>query len=662
MLHFALLGPMEIRVNGELRTPSAPMARRVLALLLTHADRVVPTELLIDELWGERPPVRARKTVQTYIYQLRKVLSGDESSGQNQDLVETHPHGYRLLLHNCRLDVRDFQALVREGREALARGRAGEGAALLRRSLELWRGEPLEDIGVGPVLAAQVARLEDLRIQALEQRIAADLALGEDQSLLEEIRELTYQYPLHEEFCAQLMTAAKRCGQRGEALAAYSRLRRAMAEQLGLEPSARLRELQNRVLAGRDDRPHMSSRAGGTGAPFQLPPAIGDFVGRQDELSRIERALKEPGAVPEVRIVTVTGGPGMGKTQIALQMAHRLRSDFPDGQLKASLHLEDGTPQHPAEALKGLLVAVGHDRRSLPERTDDLSHTFRAWAAGRRFLLLLDDAADRDQVLPLLPAGVGNTVIITSRRRMTGLPGAVTSIEVGPMPEAEGSRLLAQVVGEDRTAREPAATAAVVARCEGIPLAIHAIGSRIAAWPGRSIADFAARLDDEQHRLEELSGPHLDVRDYFVASADRLPHEAREVLAEVSRTGRTEVTVAQLAHALRRPVPLVERSVELLAAFHVIKPIARNGQHLLRVSPLLRLAFARREHLREPFTRNVVISGDACPVATRPCQCPVARGSYWLENKVPVDRPRIGWSGPGAFQSLACALPVLSGK
>lgn len=633
MPHFALLGPMEIRVNGELRTPSAPMARRVLALLLAHADRVVPMELLIDELWGEEPPKKARKTVQTYIYQLRKALC-DEGSGQSQELVETHPHGYRLPLQGCRLDVREFQNLLREGREALTRGRASEGAALLRRGLELWRGAPLEDVESGPLLAAQTARLERLKIQALEQRIAADLALGGNQSLLEEIRDLTHQYPLHEEFCAQLMTAAKRCGQRGEALSAYARLRRAMAEQLGLEPSTRLRELQERVLAGHDEQTHVPARAGAAGAPFQLPPAIGDFVGRRDELERIERAVRETGPVPGVRIVTVTGAPGMGKTQIALQVAHRLRKDFPDGQLKASLHMEDGTAQPPAETLKELLAAVGHDRRSLPERTDDLARMFRSWAAGRRFLLLLDDAAGSEAVLPLLPAGVDNAVIVTSRWRMIGLPGAVTSVEVGLLPEADGRRLLAQVVGADRTAREPEAAAAIVAGCEGMPTAIRAIGSRITAWPGHSLADFAARLKDEGGRLEELSSPHLDVRRYLVGAADRLPYAAREVLAEISSAGDADVTVTDLAHVLHRSVPSIEHSVELLTAHRVLTPVVQNGSHVLRIPPLMRLAFAREGQARtgDPLVKEVTIHDSRCPYAAQVCSCPLARGALRSEN------------------------------
>ncbi|WP_307177990.1 AfsR/SARP family transcriptional regulator [Streptomyces africanus] len=603
---------MEIRVNGELRTPSAPMARRVLAVLLTHADRVVPMDLLIDELWGEQPPRRARKTVQTYIYQLRKALSGDGGARPGRDPVETHPHGYRLPLEGAQLDLRDFQERLWEGREALARGQANEGAMALRRGLELWRGAALEDVETGPVLAAEATRLEDLRIRALEQRIAADLAQGRHQSLLEEVRELTYRHPVHEEFCAQLMTAAKRCGQRDEALSAYARLRRAMTEQLGLEPSERLQELQRAVLAGHDDRiparPQggLAEPAAAANPPFQLPAAIGVFVGRQNELERVACAVRGTGADSHVRIVTVTGGPGVGKTEVALQVAHRLREHFPDGQLKARLHTEDGTALRPAEVLGGLLVAAGYDHRSLPERTDDLARMFRGWAAGRRFLLLLDDAADGDQVLPLLPAGSGNAVIVTSRCRMTGLPGSVTSVELGPMPEAEGRRLLAHVVGEDRTAREPAAAAAIVAGCEGMPMAIHAVGSRIAVWPDRSLADFAARLEDEHQRLEELSSPHLDVRQYLAESVERLPDSARDVLKEMGRAGRADVTVAYLARRLRRSVPSIERSVELLAAFHVAKPVVRDGGHAVRLAPLFRLAAAGR-HTRapEPVTREV---------------------------------------------------------
>ncbi|MFG2329129.1 BTAD domain-containing putative transcriptional regulator [Streptomyces sp. NPDC048604] len=613
MLHFALLGPMEVRVDGELRTPTAPMARRVLAVLLAHGDRVVPTERFIEELWDDQPPKCARKTVQTYIYQLRKALAGRDGDNRGADPVETHPHGYRLPVRDGALDLLDFQHLVREGKDALARGRAREGAEALRRALDLWRGGVLEDVDTGPVLAAQTARVEDLRIQALERRIAADLTLGHDRAVLEETRDLTYEYPLHEEFCAQLMTAARRCGQRGEALSAYARLRRAMAQELGLEPSARLQELQRAVLAGGNERPAAPARPADGPVPCQLPPAIAGFVGRGPEMRHIAMGLA-PSAFPEgvepagVRIVTVTGGLGVGKTEVALQVAHRMRRSFPDGQLKASLHLEDGTPKRPAEALRELLAAAGHDRADLPERTDDLARLFRGWAAGRRMVLLLDDAADAEQLGPLLPAGPGNAVIVTSRRRLEGLPGTVTSVGLGPLVEADGRRLLARVIGEERAAPEPGAVADVVAWCGGLPAAIRAVGSRIAAWPGRSLAEFAARLADDQVRLEELSSPHLDVRRYLVESADRLPHSARAVLTEISRAERVDVTVAYLARRLHRSVPSIERSVELLAAFHVIRPAVWNGEHLLCVPQLFRLAFANSARGRhtDPGRRGAV--------------------------------------------------------
>ncbi|WP_255308123.1 AfsR/SARP family transcriptional regulator [Streptomyces marincola] len=625
MLQSALLGPMEIRVNGQLRTPSAPMARRVLAVLLTHVDRVAPTELLIDELWGEHPPMRARKTVQTYIYQLRKLLSDDGGSTPDQGLVERHAHGYRLSLGGGRLDLCEFQESLRQGREALGRGQASDGAEALRRGLELWRGAALEDVEMGPVLAAQAAKLENLRLRALEQRIAADLARGLHHSLLEEIRDLTYAHPLHEEFCAQLMMAAERCGQRGEALAAYARLHRAMVEQLGLEPSERLQRLQRGALTGEERRAEAPAgprarAARPAAAPFQLPAALRDFVGRRGELDRIERAVRGAGSSSGVRIVTVTGGPGVGKTEVALQVAHRLQGDFPDGQLGVRLHGEDGAARHPAETLEGLLTAAGFDRRSLPHRADELAAMFRGWAAARRFLLLLDDAAGSDQVLPLLPAGADNVVIVTSRCRFAELPGAVTSVELGPMPQSEALRLLTQVVGAERAGREPEAAAAVAARCEGMPAAIRAVGSRIAAWPSRGLADFAARLDDERQRLEELSSPHLNVRRYLIQSAGRLPRGAREVLTELSRTEETDVTVAYLARRLHRSAGSIERSVELLADCHMLTPLPRDGRHVLRVAPLFRLALAlgtpEQRSEPAPATRDMVLrySARARPV------------------------------------------------
>jgi DNA-binding SARP family transcriptional activator len=623
LLQLGLLGPMEIRVDGALRTPSAPMARRVLAVLLTRADRTVPTELLIDELWGDRPPKSARKAVQTYIHQLRKALGGHDGAGRSRPPVHTRPHGYLFALGDARLDLLDFQELLRRGRQALASGRTGEGAALLRDGLQLWRGAALEDVPAGPALAAHITTLENLRIRALEQRIAADLALGRHHALLDEIRSLTYDHPVHEEFCAQLMTAAARCGQRGEALSGYARLRRTLSEQLGLEPSARLRELQRAVLTGQDERVPLPGRPGSpappapdprpaaVSTPFQLPAALGDFVGRRAELDRIAQAVRGGAGRPSgVRVVTVTGGPGVGKTEVALQVADRLREHFPDGQLKATLHREDGTPQHPAETLKGLLVAVGHTAGALPEHTDDLARMFRGWAAGRRFLLLLDHAADRGQVLSLLPAGAGNTVLVTSRCRLAGLPGAVTSVALRPLTPVEAKELLAQVAGADRVACEPAAADAVVAACEGLPAAVRAVGSRIATWPRRSLADFAARLRDDHQRLAELSSPHLDLRRYLVESTERLPHGAREVLVQIAGAGQQDVPVAGLARRLRRSMASVERSAELLAAFHAVEPLVRDGVYVLRMAPLLRLAFAAGEHGPEPVPASATAPGE----------------------------------------------------
>ncbi|WP_327745711.1 winged helix-turn-helix domain-containing protein [Streptomyces europaeiscabiei] len=244
-LRIGVLGPLEVRAQGEDRTPTAPMARRALAVLLLSANRLVSTSALIGELWESDPPRLARKTVQTYVYQIRKAL---KCPADPSDRVRTGPGGYRIDLRPGELDLWEFEHGVMRARTALSEGDPRASAHLLRQALGLWRGEPFAGLDAGPLLAAQIAQIADSRLGALELRITADLQLGRHRAVVGELHQLIADHPFHEEFAAQLMLAAHRSGQRATALEAFARLRRRLVDELGIEPSERLQRLQQDVL------------------------------------------------------------------------------------------------------------------------------------------------------------------------------------------------------------------------------------------------------------------------------------------------------------------------------------------------------------------------------------------------------------------------------
>jgi DNA-binding SARP family transcriptional activator len=253
-MEFALLGPLTVAHEGDDLTPRAEMVRKALALLLVRANRLVPTELLVEELWDATPPRLARKTVQTYMYQLRQLL------GPGADArLRTQAGGYLLEVEPGLIDAHEFQDEAARGRAALAQGDPGAASELLAQALRWWRGAALEGLTLGPVLAGFAARLDELWLGATEQRIDAELRLGHHRELLPELRELLLTHPTNEPLCADLMLAAYRADERELALAAYGALRRAVAESAGLEPSSRLRELQLQILnedPALDWRPH----------------------------------------------------------------------------------------------------------------------------------------------------------------------------------------------------------------------------------------------------------------------------------------------------------------------------------------------------------------------------------------------------------------------
>lgn len=248
MLKFQVLGPLEAIDGSHLCTPTPPKVRRVLALLLLRANQVVSMDALIEELWGEEPPLSAVGTAQTYIYQLRKILDPHGTQAASGEWLVTKPPGYLMRLAPSQLDAVDFETLSWQGRQMLDNGRPEQAAILLRRALDLWKGPGLANVRLGRLLEAHAVHLEEQRMRTLELRIQADAELGRHRELIGEMRSLVATHPLNEWLHGQLIVALSRSGRRGEALQAYQDLREVLSEQLGLDPQPELQRLQREVL------------------------------------------------------------------------------------------------------------------------------------------------------------------------------------------------------------------------------------------------------------------------------------------------------------------------------------------------------------------------------------------------------------------------------
>ncbi|MDX3579869.1 BTAD domain-containing putative transcriptional regulator, partial [Streptomyces sp. FL07-04A] len=514
-MRFRILGPLEVRGapgTSKALTPRAAKIRVVLATLLVRANEIVSVDSLIDELWGEDPPRTATTTLQVYISQLRKLLHAvDPELGR--DALVTRPPGYELRLDAAQLDLSVLEELHGRGRELMDRQDYRGAADLQRRALGLWRGPLLSDTPHGPLLDATAVRLSEMRTAALEQCIRAELHLGRHRSLIGELQEATAELPLREEFHAHLMVALYRSGRQADALQVFARLRRGLVAELAIEPGRALQALHQRILVGdpallrptgRADRPEPApsvsaarpaagtgaGAGGGAGAAWtgsgELPAADPLFTGREEELAALVEALGPPAG----GLVVLSGPAGVGKTALALAAARRAGDGFA-GFALVRLRPEGGRPLDAAGVLEQLLrrfAAPG----TAPVRGGELPRVLRQSTAGRRCLLVLDDAASADPVRAVLAAMPDSTVLVTCRGVPDGLDGRLVALGVPSAPDARA--LLLAAAGATASATEPGAGAAdVVELCGGLPLALRVAGSSLGARTRSSLAtDLAA--------------------------------------------------------------------------------------------------------------------------------------------------------------------------
>ncbi|GAA1980707.1 hypothetical protein GCM10009799_02260 [Nocardiopsis rhodophaea] len=553
---------------------------------------------LVDELWDASPPKLARKTVQTYVYQLRKELA---AQGAGQRVIESRPQGYMIRLSPGELDYWDFQTAVDQGWEALRQGDSRAALDLLRGALALWRGPALADIGLGPLLSAQVAHLEGVRLRLQEEIIDVALRLGEYRGLIAELERLITANPLHEGFHAQLMMALAGRGDRSGALDVFQRLRARIADELGLDPSERLVDLQRELIQGTlevapaAELPAEPAEPAGKKAPrmtlAQLPPDCADFVGRRQELSAITGAFQRArGTAPAVMVVA--GQTGAGKTTLAVRAGHLMRSDFPDGQLFASL----SGPVEPFDVLGSFLRATGVPPDQIPEQLPERVNLYRSWTAERRVLVVLDDAAYVQRLTPLVPAGPDCAVLITSRVGLPGLAGA-SVVTVGPLPAEDGVQLLDRVAGGTRAASEPEAAHRLVALCDNLPLAVRAAGEKLAARPPWPVQKLVTRMLDSDRRLQELVTGQLNPSEWFENACLRLSPSYRWALLRLCSIGPVAFPLDQAAEVLGTDPGSAECPVAELVDAHLLRVVGTTdgGAALFRFPDLIRIHVLSRD-------------------------------------------------------------------
>lgn len=531
-MEFGLLGPFTVRCAGEAVPVTASRQRAVLAALLLSAGRTVGLDELAEVLWGTMPPRTARVSTQNYVMRLRHSLG---EAGQAR--IRTLPGGYSMSLRDGELDVSRFEALTASAQAAARSQSWMVSATRAEEALALWRGEPLAGAGSELLVMRHAPRLTELRLAVIEMRAQARVQLGDAVAVTAELRQLAVEHPLRERVHGLLMTALYQQGRQAEALAAYQQARQVLVEELGTEPGMALQELHRQILTGEPAPGPALVPAPGPGAargepeevPRQLPAGVRYFTGRASELTALTGLLNQVGqdAPGTVLISAIGGTAGVGKTALAVHWAHRVAGRFPDGQLYVDLRGYDARhPVVPGDALAGFLRALGLAGNDIPADTDERAARYRSLLAGRRMLVLLDNAASEEQVRPLLPASPTSVVVVTSRNPLPGLVArdGAARLDLDLLPPADARDLLTALIGE-RARADPAAVATLAGLCARLPLALRIAAELAAARPEVTLASLVAELADQQRRLALLDAggdPGTAIRSVFSWSGRHL--------------------------------------------------------------------------------------------------------------------------------------------
>ncbi|MFI6598654.1 BTAD domain-containing putative transcriptional regulator [Nonomuraea sp. NPDC050536] len=640
-----LLGPVEVERSGQVRPVRPPQVALALAALAWEVGRVVSVESLLGRVWGERVPAGARRTLYTVITRIRRDVLADEGA------VVRRLDGYLLDVDDSAVDVSRFRGLAERAMTE------PDPARLLGAALELWRGDPLTGL-LGEWAERARHRLCDERKEILLQWARAVTA-RDAAAAVAALSPLADEHPLDELVAVALIEALHAWGRTAEALAYFARVRRTLAEELGVEPGTALRHAHRMLLRSGDAAD--TARV----VPAQLPGDLRGFVGRAAELERLA-TMASSDQPPTATVCAISGPPGVGKSSLALRWAHLNRDRFPDGQLHADLSTVD--PAGAAVVLPRFLNALGVPEAQVPSGVEARIGLYRSMLACRRVLVVLDDARGADQVRPLLATAPGCLTLVTSRSELSGL--AVTAgaslVRLDVLPDDDAYRLLAARLGEPRLAAEPEATALIIRRCGRLPLALAIVAAQLAQRTDLPLAEAAADLARAGTDLEPFAhtDPAVDLRQVFGRSCRHLPELAVRLFRRLGLHPGPYLPLAAAASLAALPVEGTGELAAQLVRANLVDIRARGHLHLhdlLRVyaselgramdsRPVLRAATRR---LLDYYLHSARAASEVCyPYRERLKLDPRARGAVRERFAGPAEALR--W-----YADEAVALPAL---
>jgi DNA-binding SARP family transcriptional activator/tetratricopeptide (TPR) repeat protein len=587
---FLLLGTVELRgPDGAVMDLGPAKQRTVLAALVVDAGRWLTMETLIDRVWGEDVPAQVRASLYAHIARIRRMLAdtaapvvaGTDGTAAGPQL-RRGPGGYLLDVPSDQVDVHRFRQLVEQARRPECTDT--KRVVMLRQALGWWRGEPLAGLAGAWAERTRESWGQE-RIEAALAWADAEFRVGRHAGVIGALTALAAEHPLVEPLTVALMRALQAAGRGPEALACYTVLQKRLAEELGMDPGAEVRQVHQAILRGesappaaRDLQPPAPAEAApGRAIPAQLPLEARGFTGREEELARLDGILATAAEPPATVVISaVSGTAGVGKTALAVHWTHRVADRFPGGQLYVNLRGFDpsGAAMAPDQAVQGFLDALGVPAQRVPASLQARVGLYRSLLAGQRVLVVLDNARDADQVRPLLPGSPGCLAVVTSRNRLAGLVAAEGAhpIPLDLLAPAEARDLLSHRLGEGRVAAEPDAVEEIITRCARLPLALAIATARAAAHPGFPLSAVAEELRDSHGSLDAFAGGDLttDVQAVFSWSYAALTPVQSRLFALLGQAPGPDIGLFALVSLAGLSKPATREAVRALENLHLV--------------------------------------------------------------------------------------------
>jgi DNA-binding SARP family transcriptional activator len=558
-VRFQVLGPLRAVRDGVPVELGTARQRAVLATLLLRANQPVPAEAIVDAVWAEQPPANGPNVVSKYFGRLRRSLG---------DVLARTNVGYVVRAGRESLDLEAFE-------HHLKAARSGDAHAELTAALRLWQGVPLSGL-TGQLFDAARGRLRELWASAVEDRVELDLAEGRHRELIAELTGLLADDPLRERLAGLLMTSLHRAGRTADALAVFRDLRTRLADELGVDPGPEVCAAHERILRNDAEKPAPPK-------PSQLRHDLPDFTGRRPELAELTALVAAAGGT--LVIGAVDGSAGIGKTALAVHMAHQVLDRYPDGQLYVDLRgFSPGQrPLDPSDVLRRFVQALGMDAAGIPPGLDEQAALYRSLMSDRRMLILLDNAASARQVRPLLPGTSDCLVLVTSRRDLTGLSvrDGARRVQLGLFSTDEALELLSRIIGAQRVAAHPEAARELAALCGHLPLALRIAAQRAVANPSLKLPDLVADLAAHHNRLDVFDGDEdTAVRAVFSWSYQALDAESADAFRAVGLHATPEFGIPAAAALIGTDRDNARRLLNALAAVHLVQHNERGRYQL----------------------------------------------------------------------------------